>query len=153
MESNNVRVPSPATFTADIHRSVCEWEVRVTSDVVAITLIIHSLSGRDAYDLDSAHLYHEHNYRALPHPLQIPQDGYAHSQFAYASHSSGGALPGKLLYLCCFILPVHMSALLYIPCESCTSRPIRSLLVVAPPRPWVAGSGSRRFSPNCVLCT
>ncbi|KAF2031380.1 hypothetical protein EK21DRAFT_63360 [Setomelanomma holmii] len=54
-----------------------------------------SSSGRDAYDnLDAAHLYHDNNYRALPHPLQIPQDGFAHGHFAYALHSSGASLPG-----------------------------------------------------------
>ncbi|KAF2823732.1 hypothetical protein CC86DRAFT_59284 [Ophiobolus disseminans] len=66
------------------------------SVVVAITLTVFSLSGRDTFDaFDAAHLYHEHNYRALPHPLQIPQDGYAHNQFAFASHgSSSVSLPG-----------------------------------------------------------
>ncbi|KAH7074671.1 hypothetical protein BKA63DRAFT_319020 [Paraphoma chrysanthemicola] len=53
-------------------------------------------SGRDAYaNLDASQLYHDNNYRALPHPLQIPQDGFAHGHFAYASHSSSGvSLPG-----------------------------------------------------------
>jgi hypothetical protein len=54
------------------------------------------LSGRDTYEpLDVTQLYHDTDYRALPPVLQIPQDGYAHGQFAYASHNSGTSLSGK----------------------------------------------------------
>jgi hypothetical protein len=73
-----------------------------------------SLSGRDNYEtLDAAHLYHEHDYRALPHPLQIPQDGYAQGQFAYASHSSGPSLSGKriALSILCLITASHVDAI------------------------------------------
>ncbi|KAF1915381.1 hypothetical protein BDU57DRAFT_557536 [Ampelomyces quisqualis] len=42
-----------------------------------------SLSGRDGYDgLDSAPPYHEHDYHATA------PDGYAHGEFAFASHGS-----------------------------------------------------------------
>lgn len=96
MDSNNVRILSSASFTADLNRRVCESEVRSCSvKSPAITLTCYSLSGRDAYDhhFDLAHLYHEPNSRA--HPLQVPQVGYAHGELAYASHSSAVPLPGK----------------------------------------------------------
>ncbi|KAH7386915.1 hypothetical protein DE146DRAFT_759325 [Phaeosphaeria sp. MPI-PUGE-AT-0046c] len=52
-----------------------------------------SLSGPDSFDtLDATQLYHEHNYRALPPALQIPPEGYAHSDYGYASHSVGTTL-------------------------------------------------------------
>jgi len=137
MESNNVRVLSPATFTADLHRRVCEWEVRCSLRAVATTLTFFSLSGRDACDtIDAAHLYHEHDYRALPHSLQIAQDGYEHDQFAYASHSGSGVpLSGKRIALSILFSIVDT---IYVPCNSCTSRSLRSLPVVSLPRSWVA---------------
>jgi hypothetical protein len=90
-------------------------------------------SGRDAYaNLDAAHLYHENNYRALPHPLQIPQDGFAHGHFAYASHSSSGvSLPGKrtALFINISLITSHLRAIFSL-CDLCTSHLVRSLLVV-----------------------
>jgi hypothetical protein len=104
-------------------------------------------SGRDAYaDLDAAHLYHDNNYRALPHPLQIPQDGFAHGHFAYASHSSGVSLPGKRTALFIDIPPSFHNCALSIP--SGFSVP---LISSAPcswfevPHRWVAGPRARHF--------
>ncbi|KAH3907794.1 hypothetical protein HBI56_182530 [Parastagonospora nodorum] len=39
-----------------------------------------------------------HDYRALPPPLSSPQDGYAHGEYAYASHHSSGASLSGLQY-------------------------------------------------------
>jgi hypothetical protein len=94
------------------------------------------LSGHDTFEtLDAAQLYHEHDYRSLPHPLQIPQDGYAHDEYAYATHSSGASLSGKRIAL--FQLPIIISASLvraiYFNCAARTSHLLRSLLVIAIP--------------------
>jgi hypothetical protein len=110
-----------------------------------------SLSGPNQFDV--ANLFHDHDYPALPHPLQIPQDGYAHG-FAYASHSTGVSGPGKRIAL--FISnpnSASQSDAICIPCNSCTSYSLLSLPVVSQPRRWVARSRARRFSANCVLCT
>jgi hypothetical protein len=140
MESDHVGVSSPASiWSADLNRRICEWEVSL-SDVVLLNrrtnLTIGSLSGRDAYEtLDAAQLYHEHDYRALPEPLQILQDGYAHGEYAYASHSSDATLSGKRItsfnstFSCyCFTCRRYM-----LPHAISTSHSIRSLLVVAIP--------------------
>lgn len=104
--------------------------------LAAITLTGFSLSGRDAYDhhFDLTHLYHEPNYRALPHPLQIPQDGYAHGELAYASHSSAASLPGKhtSLFVALFNAPSHVDAIDG-PCTAYTSYYLQSC-------PWSASA-------------
>jgi hypothetical protein len=95
-----------------------------------------SLSGRDAYEtLDAAQLYHDHDYRALPHPLQIPQDGYAHGEYAYASHGSGATLSGKRITSFIFVISCYRFTFRrYVFLQAiCTSYSIRSLLVVAIP--------------------
>jgi hypothetical protein len=68
----------------------------------------YSLSGRNTYEpLDANQLYHDTDYRALPPALQIPQDGYAHGQFAYASHGSSGSLSGKrITYFITIFIPI-----------------------------------------------
>jgi hypothetical protein len=141
MASDYVGVSSsPSTWSADLNRRVCEWEVSL-SDVVLSTprniLTIGSLSGRDAYEpIDAAQLYHEHDdYRALSQPLQIPQDGYAHGQYAYASHSSGATLSGKRItsfnsLISCYRFIYRRYIFLH---AICTCYFIRSLLVVAIP--------------------
>jgi hypothetical protein len=99
MESDYVGVSSSASiWAADLHRSICEWEVRLpTMRRQSSRLTTVSLSGLDTYEtLDTTHLYHEHDYRALPPALETP-DGYAHGDFAYASHGSDTSLSGKLI--------------------------------------------------------
>jgi hypothetical protein len=95
-----------------------------------------SLSGPNQFDV--ANLFHDHDYHALPHPLQIPQDGYAHGEFAY---STGVSVPGKRVAL--FISnpnSASQSDAICIPCNSCTSYSLLSLPVVSRPRRWVARS-------------
>jgi hypothetical protein len=114
--------------------------------ILAITVI--SLSGRDSYDaLDAAHFYQEHDYRALPQPLQIAPDGYAHSEFAYASHGSGTSLSGKLIALFVSLrIVVSNISTIHSLCVSSACHLLQSLLVVAMPCRWVVGSLCRQSS-------
>lgn len=101
MESDYVRFPSSASiWAADLHRRICEWEVRGCDAAVLenVAITMNSLSGPDSYDtLDATRLYHDHDYRALPPALQIPPEGYAHADYGYALHSSGVTSSGKLI--------------------------------------------------------
>jgi hypothetical protein len=103
-----------------------------------LKLTVVSLSGRDGYDaLDTPQLYQEHNYRALPQPLQIPPDGYAHDEFAYASHGSGTSLSGKLVALFVSLrIVVSNISTIHSLCVFSTCHLLQSLLVVAMPRRW-----------------
>ncbi|QRD00928.1 hypothetical protein JI435_164870 [Parastagonospora nodorum SN15] len=99
---------SEASTTSRTH--VADGERKCRSFIVSKHLVrrpssaclrMGSLSGRDTYEpLDAAQLYHEHedDYRALPPPLSSPQDGYAHGEYAYASHHSSGASLSGLQY-------------------------------------------------------
>jgi hypothetical protein len=114
--------------------------------VLEITVV--SLSGRDGYDaLDTSQLYQEHDYRALPQPLQIPPDGYAHDEFAYASHGSGTSLSGKLvaLFVSLRIVVSNISTICSLYSFS-TCLLLQSLLVVAMPCRCIVGCPCRQSS-------